>query len=433
MTLGTHGDVQPFVALAQALEAAGHQAVLSGPHRFGDFVAEHGVTFAGVDDGPMRQLDSPEEAGAVIRGGVRARLQQVRSMPAMFSQVLLDSWDVATTGAGAGADVIVHNGQILAGPHLGEALRIPAVLALPLPMFLPTREFPWPGQAVPAGLPRWLNKLTYAGMRMPAMMFGRVIDDWRRDTLRLKPRPGRHDPVRRPDGSAETVLHAYSPAVLPRPGDWPETAKVTGYWFLRPEAALPRDVEQFLSAGAPPVFAGFGSMIGGDPRASATAVVEAVAAVGQRLILATGWGGLDAGAAAAAAARLGVDLLVVGSGDFQRLFPRASVVVHHGGAGTTGTAFAAGRPQVVCPFVADQPFWGRVAQQHGVAPLPLPQKVLTAAALAERLAAALQERTLTAAAALGRRVEAETGLATAVAEIEHAVGAAADARGRYGR
>ena len=70
MTLGTRGDVQPFVALARALDAAGHEAVVCGPHRYADFVIGHGVRFAGVDDGPMRQLDSPAEAGRVIQGGV---------------------------------------------------------------------------------------------------------------------------------------------------------------------------------------------------------------------------------------------------------------------------------------------------------------------------------------------------------------------------
>jgi Glycosyltransferase family 28 N-terminal domain len=69
MTLGTRGDVQPFVALARALDAAGHEAVVCGPHRFEDFVVGHGIRFAGVDDGPMRQLDSPAEAGNVIQGG----------------------------------------------------------------------------------------------------------------------------------------------------------------------------------------------------------------------------------------------------------------------------------------------------------------------------------------------------------------------------
>jgi hypothetical protein len=49
-----------------------------------------------------------------------------------------------------------------------------------------------------------------------------------------------------------------------------------------------------------------------------------------------------------------------------------AAVVHHGGTGTTGAAVASGRPQVVCPFVADQPFWARRMHLLGVAPLPIP-------------------------------------------------------------
>lgn len=423
MTLGTRGDVQPFVALAQALDAGGHEAVLCAPHRFAGLVTGNGVTFAGVDDGPMRQLDTPAGAGEAFGGGVRTRLRQVRELPSMFDRVLADSWQVAAHGAGAGADVVVHNGQILAGQHVAEALGIPAVLGLPLPMYVPTREYPWPGQSLPFGLPGWLNRATFGGMRLPASMFGRVIDRWRRDALGLEPRPGRHDPTVRPDGGPASVLHAYSPAVLPRPEDWPAGAEVTGYWLLPPEPRLPVDVERFLADGPAPLFAGFGSMSGPEPQACTRAVVEAAARTGHRLVLATAWGGLDGETAKVAAAEHGVELFVVGDVDYQALFPHMAAIVHHGGAGTTGTAFAAGRPQVVCPFVADQPFWGRVAHARGVAPMPLSQRKLTAPALAGRIAQACAPASVAAASQLGDRIARERGLDRAVAAIERAVDA----------
>ncbi|GAA4710684.1 sterol 3beta-glucosyltransferase [Promicromonospora umidemergens] len=420
MTLGTRGDVQPFVALARALDAAGHEAVLCAPHRFAELVTGNGVTFAGVDDGPLRQLDTPAAAGEAFGGGVRARLRQVREMPSMFDQVLADSWQVAAHGAGAGADVVVHNGQIVAGQHVAEALGTPAVLGLPLPMYVPTREFPWPGQSLPFRLPGRLNRVTFAGMRLPASMFGRVVDRWRRDTLGLPSRPGRHDPTVRPDGGPAPVLHAYSPAVLPQPKDWPAGAEVTGYWFLPPEPELSDDVERFLADGPAPLFAGFGSMSGQAPQTSTRAVVEAAALTRHRLVLATAWGGLDAETARATAAEHGVELLVVGDVDYQRLFPRMAAIVHHGGAGTTGTAFAAGRPQVVCPFVADQPFWGHVAHARGVAPEPLAQRRLTGPVLAARIAEACAPAAVAAASELRDRVARERGLERAVALIERA-------------
>lgn len=421
MTLGTRGDVQPFVALAQALQSAGDSPVVCAPQRYQEFVTARGVSFVGVDDGPLRLLDSPAEAGRLIRGGLRTRLAQMRQMPGMFTQLLEDCWRVATTGAGAGADVVVHNGQILAGQHVAEALRVPAVLGLPIPLFVPTRAFSWPGQAVPNWWPTWWNRTTYAGMRMPAVMFGRVIDRWRRDTLGLRARPSRHDPTRQPDGTPATVLHAYSPSVLPRPTDWPTSSQVTGYWFLTPSDGLPEEVERFLSEGSPPVFAGFGSMTGLQPHESSEVVVQAAAATGLRLIMDCGWGGLDAAAATAAADRFGVELCLVHDLDYQLLFPQVAAVVHHGGAGTTGTAFAAGRPQVICPFVADQPFWARLAQARGVASEPLPQQGLTTIGLTERLRLALSWPTRQAATLLGARVAAEQGLTQAVHVIHQTI------------
>lgn len=435
LTLGTRGDVQPFVALASGLGAAGHEAVLAAPHRFEAFVREHGVTFAGIDDGPMRLLDGHDGAspavGDVATGGVLAKAALLRRMPAMFIAVLQDSWSVASDGPGAGADVVVHNGQVIAGQHIAERLRILAVLAWPLPMYLPTRAFPWPGMTAPGWLPHQLNRATYAGMKAPATMFGRTVDRWRDTTLRLPQRRGRHDPTRRPDGTSAPMLHAISAHVLPPPVDWPDTAAVTGYWSLTnpapggspgPDAVSGRAnltpaLAEFLAAGEPPVFVGFG-MCGPDPAATTDTVLTAVRRAWTRAILATGWGGLLR-VAAEAARRAGENIYVVNEIPHELLFPRVAAVVHHGGAGTIAAAAAAGRPQVVCPFVADQPFWGRRMHTLGVATPPLDQRHLNADDLATAITrAATDTRLADRAADLGERIRAERGVENAVRELE---------------
>jgi sterol 3beta-glucosyltransferase len=404
MTLGTRGDVQPFLALVLGLRAAGHDAVLVAPNRYADFATRFAVPFAGVDDGPLRLVD-----GAPIDGGLRARIAQARSMPGTFGPVLADCWAVARHSK---AQMIVHNGQILAGPHIAEALGIPAVVAVPLPMYVPTRAFPWPGQQLPTWLPGRLNKATYLGMKVPAAMFGRVLDSWREHTLGLPRRAGRHDPLRRPDGTAAPVLHAFSPTLIPPPDDWPGTVTTTGFWFTPPSSdPLPDRVKEFLAAGPPPVYVGFGSMTGPDPAGLTATVIAAARTAGVRLILSTGWGGLTAADAD--------DVRVVGDVDHRQLFSRTAAVVHHGGAGTTAAAYAAGRPQVICPYVADQPFWARLAHAHGVAPAPLPQKRLTEARLAAALARAISDPTLSRnAAILGAQIRAEHGVAAAAEALD---------------
>lgn len=435
LTLGTRGDVQPYVALALELEKNGHEAVLAAPEMFGSFVAGHGVRFAALDDGPMRVVGTAGGREA-MEGGVLARVALIRQLPRMFDVLFEDAWAVASEGEGAGADVVVHNGQVLAGQHVAEALGVPAILALPIPMYVPTGEFPWPGQSLPAGLPAAINRATFLGMKSASLAFGRAVDRWRKRTLGLPRRRGRHDPLLRPDGGPAPVLHAFSPRVVPPPADWPPTIATTGYWFLSPGASkaatvgdaadalaasgakagtLPSGLADFLGAGDPPVFVGFGSMAGSDPKRTASVVAEAARQARVRAVLATGWGGLDVGGPTE-------DVFVVGEVPYERLFPRVAAVVHHGGAGTTGTAVASGRPQVVCPFVADQPFWARRMHLLGVAPLappPVPQRGLTTEKLADALRRAVGDREIAKKSEeLGRHVRAERGTAGAVDALE---------------
>ncbi|WP_252446110.1 glycosyltransferase [Pseudonocardia humida] len=415
MTFGTRGDVQPFVALARELRGRGHEPVLAAPRRFAGLAAEHGVALAPVDDGPLRSMDAARGDGGAMSGGLRARLALARSMPAAFARIFDDATAIATTGPGAGAGVVVHNGQIMAAPHLAELLGVPAVLALTLPMYVPTREFPWPGLSLPVGLPGVLNRASFRGMKAPEVMFGRVVDRWREQALGLARRRGRHDPLRTPQGRPAPVLNAVSRHVVRPPADWPPSVTTTGYWFLPAATDLPAELAAFLAAGEPPVLVGFGSMAGPDPAGTAAVVLAAVAGLGVRAILATGWGGLRPD-------RLPEGVIAVEQVPHDLLLPHVAAVVHHGGAGTTGAAAAAGRPQVICPFVADQPFWGRRMHDLGVAPPPVPQRRLSAERLAAALRLALSDTAVGAAATeLGHRIREEDGVGAAVTQLERLV------------
>lgn len=413
LAFGTRGDVQPFIALARELRARGHHPVLAAPRRFATLAAEHQLTLAPVDDGPLRLMDTTGGVGDTVNRGLRAKVALARAMPDLFRNVLDDATAIATTGPGADSDVIVHNGQIIAAPHLAEKLGVPAVLALTVPLYLPTREFPWPGQALPTWLPGPINRATFLGMRAPQLMFARVVDRWR-ETLSLPPRRGRHDPMRDPAGRPVTVLNAVSRHVVPPPADWPPAVATTGYWFLpaAESSELPEHLATFLAAGPPPVLIGFGSMAGPDPAATTRAVLGAVVRSGVRAILATGWGGLTP-------ERLPAEVLAVDQVPHDLLLPHVAAVVHHGGAGTTGAAAAAGHPQIICPFVADQPFWGRRMHDLGVAPLPIPQQRLTAETLTQAIHLTQTDATMQhRARTLGSHVRHEHGTSAAATHLE---------------
>ena len=149
-------------------------------------------------------------------------------------------------------------------------------------------------------------------------------------------------------------LYGYCPAIVPKPSDWDEHLQVTGYWFLETTEAWQPDpaLQTFLQAGPPPVYVGFGSIPTADPQRMTALIVEALALAGQRGLLTSGWGGLSATVNAE-------HVFALESAPHDCLFPHASAVVHHGGAGTTAAGLRAGKPTVICPFFGDQPFWGR--------------------------------------------------------------------------
>jgi sterol 3beta-glucosyltransferase len=167
------------------------------------------------------------------------------------------------------------------------------------------------------------------------------------------------------------MLYAYSSQVLPVPADYPPHVHVTGYWFLDQinQWQPPSDLVGFLEAGTPPVYVGFGSMSGTKAQEHANIVLEALAQTGQRGLLASGWGGLKA-------TDLPGNIFMLEQAPHEWLFPQVSAVVHHGGAGTTAAGLRAGKPTVIVPLIADQPFWGNVIYRLGVGPQPIPQKSL---------------------------------------------------------
>jgi len=79
---------------------------------------------------------------------------------------------------------------------------------------------------------------------------------------------------------------------------------------------------------------------------------------------------------------------------------------------------------VIVPFIADQPFWGQQVEKLGVGPAPIPQKRMTAAALAAALKMAVTNSSMREQALqLGERIRTEDGVGEAVRVIQQVLGA----------
>ncbi len=413
LTYGTRGDVQPFVALCKELKKAGHFVTLATAARFEAMATAHDVKFAPLNDELLGIIDTQQgreamEGAIGFWGMLKVNFKLMRRVKPLQIELAQNCWDVAQANR---PDAIVFHPKAFAAYAVSEELHVPLVMALLVPMLLPTRNIPHLGfPDLKVG--KWYNTLTHYAvqqlMRLPARG---ILNAWR-----LRHGLGKQSLKLFVDGTGAhiPVVAGFSGSVVPRPDDWPKNSFLSGFWFLesRNSEALSADVEAFLQEGEPPVCFGFGSMAGSDPDRLRQIILEALTETGQRGLILSGWGGISAGTP-----RDG--LLEVDAAPHDLLLPRVSMLVHHGGAGTTAAALRAGTPQLVVPFMGDQPFWGQRMMELGVAPAPIRQKHLTAENLTQAIHSVMQGQLLrTTATKLSEEIRSENGAHRAASFID---------------
>jgi sterol 3beta-glucosyltransferase len=413
---GSRGDVQPYVALGKGFKEAGHDVRLTTHRIFEVLVLEHNLDFFPMEGDP-RQVLLTQAVAELGNNPFRVN----RWIAENFRPALKEVFH-ATLDAAQGADLLLNSSLSFAGWHVAQKLDIPAIGTYLQPV-TPTRAFhnysaPLPPSWLPfKGLYNVLStKLTNQSF---FYMLRPPVNACRREVLDLPPLSAAY--YWRLDTASATVpiIYGYSPSAIPRPPDWGDYQQITGYWFLdgAQNYEPPAELADFLEAGPPPVYVGFGSMVDHEREDMTRLVVEALGQAGQRAILLSGWS--DLGSAVLPDFILRIDFV-----PHDWLFPRVAAVVHHGGAGTTAAGLRAGIPNVVVPFFADQPFWGWRVHKLGVGPKWIPRKKLTAAKLAAAIRQAVNDSTMIQRAEeLGKRIRAEDGVRTAVQLVEQFAGA----------
>jgi len=414
-TIGTRGDVQPHVAIGKGLRERGHEVLLATCARFESFVTGHGLGFSPVSDEVLEIMKTREAREMMQSSSSLPRLvaHGIRLMPMMRGVVERQMDQLWAACERFRPDLVVFHPKAIGMPDFAERLGVPSVLAFYLPMFARTGEIPM------SAFPDWplgpaYRRLTYRIVEAVHQLVARPIRRWRQD----HGLPARSPALarRRPDGEPLPILHGFSRHVIPGPADWPDSAEVCGYWTLETGASWrpPPELDAFLDDGEPPIYIGFGSIFGTDPEGTTRLALEAVERAGVRAVLASGWGGLTRPAQA-----LPEHVRFIDEAPHERLFPRLAAIVHHGGCGTTSAALHAGKPQVICPFFGDQPFWGRRVAELGLGAKPLAQRRLTAPRLAAAIRQVVDDPAMAERArAMAGRLRREDGVARAVEIIE---------------
>ncbi|TBU34937.1 UDP-Glycosyltransferase/glycogen phosphorylase [Dichomitus squalens] len=418
LTIGSRGDVQPYIALAKGLKADGHRVRIATHGEFKEWIESHGIEFGYVGGDPAELMRICVENGTFTVAFLKEGVQKASSFRGWIDDLLKTSWEACQ-----GTDVLIESPSAMAGYHIAEALKIPYFRAFTM-TWSRTRAYPHAFAVPEHKMGGNYNYMTY-------VLFDQVfwrgtagqINRWRKHTLGL---PGtsldKMEPHRIP------FLYNFSPTIVPPPLDWPEWIRITGYWFL--DAAdvgskkwePPQDLLDFIDAARKAnkkiVYIGFGSIVVPDPKAMTRCVIDAIVQSGVHAILSKGWSDRlvkNVPAQTEPEEPLPKQIYPISSIPHDWLFKQIDAACHHGGAGTTGASLRAGIPTIIKPFFGDQFFWGDRVEALGIGAAV---RKLTVESLSQALReATTNQKVIDRAKLVGEQIRAENGVATAIEAI----------------
>ncbi|MFN8851192.1 MAG: glycosyltransferase [Inhella sp.] len=412
-TWGSHGDIRPFVALANGLHAAGHEVTLVVTCVDSDRYAalQASLPYA------LEVVASPVEPdrAALERWGAAlvAERDTSKQMRWVIERLLLP----VEAEMYQASERLCANNDLVIGHYILHTVAIaaekqgrPCVSVALAHGAVPSAFQP------PLGVPNWGAFSNRLAWRLARWVLNR---DFKRYADRLRAQQGlppARDVIDTVWASPDLTLLACSPVLCtPRP-DWPAHVRICGALDTPDsvaEGSVPEPLQDFLSAGAPPVYLTLGSMMSGSQEAQTLALLaEASRAASVRAIVQAP-SGVPSGCANDG------QLHFVSAAPHASVFPRCAAVLHHGGAGTSQAALRAGVPSVVLAYTAEQELWGRELQRLGVAGPPIARRSATVAKLAAALRQVTQSEPMRHnAQALGARLAGEDGVASAVGLIE---------------
>jgi rhamnosyltransferase subunit B len=410
--IGTFGDINPLVALALELKRRGHTPVMALPAVYRPKIEPLGLAFHAIrpDIDPANSV--LVEMVYDVKHGTEHGLRDF-----LFPS-LRHTYDdlLAAATQPERADLLLLGELNYSGPIVAEVTGIPwaSYVLAPLSFFSafdPPVLPPYPRLAR-ADKMKGMGRIIKRVARFISRKWPEPIYELRRE-LGLDPGP---NPLFDAKHSPYLVLAMFSHVLGEAQKDWPANTLITGFCFYDSDAgnaALPPHLEKFISAGNPPVVFTLGSaavLAAGD---FYEVSVKAAQRLGLRAVLLVGSDPRNR-----PPSPLPYTICVADYAPYSALFPRASLVVHQGGVGTTAQCLSAGKPMLIMPYSHDQPDNARRMRRLGVS-RTIQKSAYKPARVVRKLAAMLDEPAHAAhAESVAAQLASENGVVTACDALE---------------
>jgi len=414
-TWGSFGDLHPYMALALELQKRGFHSVIATSPIYREKVESAGIAFHSVR--PDLPPPDAEETSEIIRrvshsrGGPRYLFREL--LVPHLRETYADTLAVVT--AEGGADLLVSHQVPLTAPLVAQKTGIKWISSVLLPIaFTSAYDPPTPPQ-FPA-----LRSLAAVHPLVARTLYGCgkwTTRAWVEPVQVLRKElglPRGKNPIFEGQHSPNLVLALFSKLLSRVQPDFPSNTIITGFPFYDRNDAQPSPPEllRFLDEGEPPILFTLGSSLVWIAEDFYRVSIETAQKLGKRALLLIGDNrNLPRG-------KLPDGIAAIDYAPHSLVMPRAAVVVHQGGIGTTGQALRAGRPMLVVPHGQDQPDNARRCVGLGVGRMLSPTRYTVSRAVRELSDLLARRDYHDAALKVGQQVKEENGTKTACDAIE---------------
>jgi UDP:flavonoid glycosyltransferase YjiC (YdhE family) len=402
-TWGTDGDFMPFLALAIGLKEAGHQVTLAytsvDGKNYSNRLDVEGIKLISADDNIVPNLKVNPYALDTKSGHFR----EYSKLLDIYFEPYTDAMYQASEQLCMENDLVIGHAACVTLQMASEKHDCPRVSLVLTPLVVKSKFV----SPIGMNLGTILNTTMWkVGDFISSKAWFKKAQDIRKQEGLKSIRSLQEDVF---TSSLATII-ATSESLTPVQTDWKDSVKVTGFLNVPSKSSnwqMPTDLEEFIEQGEPPIYMTFGSCMQYDLEESTKVLVEAAKISGKRAIIQSDWTKLSI--------EIDKNTYPITMAPHSNIFPHCSLIVHHGGAGTTQAALLAGNPSVVVPHGFDQPYWGSLLFGQNLAPVPIPRKSLNPHKLARILKRLTTEEHLKQKASdIGAQMRRENGITKAV-------------------
>jgi sterol 3beta-glucosyltransferase len=360
ISIGTRGDMEPFLAAAEVLKSRGHEVACAFPEQFQNLAEDSEIRFHALSKEFIELIGSEE--GQMAMGGNISFLQKIQ----LYYRLYKNSTEVNTVMLGQQASIvkdeepdrIIYGGKAIYPIIWGIQNPGKAIALSPVPCLIhPVRDIPHVGFNGNYGA--LINKATYDLANFA------LVKHVASTTKELREKIGIAGSQIKPAIFNQKMVYTISPTLFPRRAYWPQQVKVVGYrernktrnW--KPDKAL----EEFLNQHKKVMFITFGSMTNPEPEEKTAILLDILERNSIPAIINTASGGLKQPACHSSTSVYFVDNI-----PYDWIFPKVYAVMHHGGSGTTHTALRYGCAAMIIPHIIDQFLWNTLISDKGVGP-----------------------------------------------------------------